>query len=343
MAYIITASGTEERFSKRQAAVDRAVELAPTRHQVEVWSRPFWAVAVVRHYADGDILLHKFDRYGRELPGDLVGTHTHEEDPMIGENAAAAADFAQPVCECGMLAEECACTDDPAPGVCTDCGAETEGPDVLLCDDCKPESEQDDTPDLSGVYRDHLALATGGYHTVVVERCPNEHTRYFANYADESQITLREDVILDRLSEGRWTLTYSTVDDDAPEIPADVRAMVPARFCSCGAPASPNQPYCLECARAGHAFFLENARLMGKTVLAGAALLATLMLPGHASADTLAQVPAGCAITHTFEDASAIASCANGTRMAFDADGGFMQDHGIVFFYRAPGTWYEIK
>jgi hypothetical protein len=38
-----------------------------------------------------------------------------EEAPMIGENAQAAADFAQPICECGMLADECACTDDPAP------------------------------------------------------------------------------------------------------------------------------------------------------------------------------------------------------------------------------------
>jgi hypothetical protein len=88
-----------------------------------------------------------------------------------------------------------------------------------------------------------------------------------------------------------------------------------------------------------HALRSQGAR----TILAGAALLATLVLPGHASADTLAQVPAGCAIAHTFEDGSATATCANGTRIAFDADGGFVQDHGIVFYYRAPGTWYQVR
>jgi hypothetical protein len=91
MAYIIMASGHEERFSKRADAVACAVDYAKKRSAqsghdegVEVWARPFWAVAVVRHYPvmydlrtgdlipGGETLLHKFDRYGREQPGDTI-------------------------------------------------------------------------------------------------------------------------------------------------------------------------------------------------------------------------------------------------------------------------------
>jgi hypothetical protein len=185
---------------------------------------------------------------------EYTGPLTQEEDAMaIGENAAAAADFAQPVCECGMLAEECACTDDPAPEIPADVRAMVPATDHAFdfaCPHCRALY-------LSACHQNHAYLPIA----------PHETTRQYVA----------------RL--GRWT----------------------------------------------------------QGVLAGAALLAALVLPGHASADTLAQIPAGCAITHTFEDASAIASCTDGTRMAFDADGGFMQDHGIVFYYRAPGTWYEIK
>jgi hypothetical protein len=49
------------------------------------------------------------------IDADVAQYHAmHKEtDVTIGENAAAALDFAQPVCECGMLADECACTDEP--------------------------------------------------------------------------------------------------------------------------------------------------------------------------------------------------------------------------------------
>ncbi len=49
-----------------------------------------------------------------------------------------------------------------------------------------------------------------------------------------------------------------------------------------------------------------------------------------------------CVITRTFEDGSATALCGHDV-WAFDADGGFIVDHGIKFYYRDPGTWYEVE
>jgi len=48
-----------------------------------------------------------------------------------------------------------------------------------------------------------------------------------------------------------------------------------------------------------------------------------------------------CMITHAWEDGSQIATCAeDGETYAYDADGGFIYDNGLRFYYRAPGTWY---
>jgi hypothetical protein len=86
--------------------------------------------------------------------------------------------------------------------------------------------------------------------------------------------------------------------------------------------------------------FIDNLR----SFIAGAALLAALLLPAHASAQEVPIVPTDgeCVLTRTFEDGSATALCGHET-WAYDADGGFIMDNGIVFYYRAPGTWYEVR
>ena len=48
-----------------------------------------------------------------------------------------------------------------------------------------------------------------------------------------------------------------------------------------------------------------------------------------------------CVITHEWEDGSAVAYCPeDGETYAYDADGGFIVDIGIKFFYRPEGSWY---
>jgi len=73
MAYIIhDEAGRPTTRKTSAAAIAHAVSIAPRipGSDVTVWSRPFWAVAVVRHYPElDDTLVHRFDRYGRELPG----------------------------------------------------------------------------------------------------------------------------------------------------------------------------------------------------------------------------------------------------------------------------------
>lgn len=79
-----------------------------------------------------------------------------------------------------------------------------------------------------------------------------------------------------------------------------------------------------------------------KTALAGAALLAALLLPGHVDAQQLhtgTSVIIGgsdCQVNHAFEDGSAVAHCRDHTTWAYDADGNAL--YGI-----APGTWVKQR
>jgi hypothetical protein len=92
-----------------------------------------------------------------------------------------------------------------------------------------------------------------------------------------------------------------------------------------------------------------NARLAARaaaivSAAGGLALALSLLFGTPASAQTLPLVPTDgeCVITHQFEDGSATALCGHDT-WAFDADGGYVVDNGIVFFYRDPGTWYQVR
>jgi len=85
-----------------------------------------------------------------------------------------------------------------------------------------------------------------------------------------------------------------------------------------------------------------------KRALAGAALIATCLLPTYARAQERAYpiigtpaYNASCQIVTEWEDGSARAYCEeDGETYLFDADGFFYDDHGIRFYGRPPGTWY---
>lgn len=83
-----------------------------------------------------------------------------------------------------------------------------------------------------------------------------------------------------------------------------------------------------------------------KGVLAGAALLTALALPGHASAREYPIIgtpayDASCQIVTEWEDGGALSYCEeDGETYLFDADGLFYTDNGIRFYGRQPGTWF---
>jgi len=66
-----TVQGTAH--AKRSEAIYHAAALAiiDPGAGIPVYSRPGYAVAIVRH-ADDATTIHKLDRYGREQPGDAV-------------------------------------------------------------------------------------------------------------------------------------------------------------------------------------------------------------------------------------------------------------------------------
>lgn len=78
---------------------------------------------------------------------------------------------------------------------------------------------------------------------------------------------------------------------------------------------------------------------MFKTVALAALTLCASVTPNSAQDLPLVPTDGECVITHRWEDGSATARCGHDT-WALDRDGGFIYDHGIKFFYRAPGTWY---
>lgn len=69
--------------------------------------------------------------------------------------------------------------------------------------------------------------------------------------------------------------------------------------------------------------YRRNQGLSWKTALVGAAMLASLALPGHASAGEAGYLmpPAGCTLYASWEDHSSLAYCLGGTWIGFDPDG----------------------
>jgi hypothetical protein len=267
-----------------------------------------------------------------------------EDSVAIGENSTASLDFAQPVCECGMLADECACTDDPAHGICTDCGAGTEGPDILLCDDCKPESEQDDAPEIPADVRAMVPAGADEHYTVTAyfTDCAAHDVRFETKEgalaaAQSTRDAFPEAHIAVAINRYGQSCAISTAEwnpfphesilitDPHPFLPVDMDDMD------------------FETAKAlfhgghGRAAFMRVTKS-----LAGAALLATLLLPGHASAQELPYHPgagvvingSACQVTHSWEDGSAIAHCRDHRVYAFDPDGSPAH---------APQTWNRVK
>ncbi|HEX2673444.1 MAG TPA: hypothetical protein VHM25_21330 [Polyangiaceae bacterium] len=85
-------------------------------------------------------------------------------------------------------------------------------------------------------------------------------------------------------------------------------------------------------------------RVRARLALAGAALLALALLPGHASAREYPIIGtpaynASCAIVREYqEDGSALAYCTeDGETYYYDVDGNFIYDHGIKLWIAQPG------
>jgi hypothetical protein len=231
------------------------------------------------------------ERYGIRQPAmfDIIHRNTWANVPdypkgertmSLGENSTAAADFAQPICECGMLADECACTDDPASEL---------------------------NPAFAGL----------DFLEVDITTAPAWNAQLAAHAA----------------------AIVTSAELPTPEIPADVRAMVPVpKYVEL----TPEQHACVSHALA----WIEETERIVKATVAGAALLAAFLLPGQASAREYPVIgtpayDASCQIVTEWEDGGAKAYCAeDGETYLFDADGFFYNDHGIRFYGRAPGTWY---
>lgn len=64
-----------------------------------------------------------------------------------------------------------------------------------------------------------------------------------------------------------------------------------------------------------------------------------------ALAFTALQVPAGCTVTHVFEDHSAVALCDDGSRLVYDADGSASYDSVLHAVIRDASTigWHEAQ
>jgi hypothetical protein len=104
-----------------------------------------------------------------------------------------------------------------------------------------------------------------------------------------------------------------------------------------------NDQTCDECARS-HADVLAAVPAWSPRLAARAAAIVPAAKRGTIAlvALTCLGLPPGahdCTITHAWEDGSAMADCADGTYL-YDADGGFVVDQGIKYFYRPEGTWY---
>jgi ribosomal protein S27AE len=145
----------------------------------------------------------------------------------------------------------------------------------------------------------------------------------------------------------------------AHTLTCDCEACEPERLRATWPPVRPNMAECPRCGNLDYPAALQRrGNICGqcarteakggtiKKALAGAALLATLLLPAHASAHEYPVIgtpayDASCQVVTEWEGGGALAYCEeDGETYLFDADGFFYNDNGIRFYGRPPGTWY---